>query len=529
MAPYGSVPPRLLQHTITESNTDGLHTHTTHAPLASSQHGLLTETFALFSMPGARPSADAAAAIGAGLLPCLIPLVNRMGADGAARAVWCLLNTLPEIGPCLADVLQFGHLGHVGQLVSAMGARLRWAVGELEGVGAEESRGERAWWLADVVRRAMRYTGTFLCALFLRWLSVHTDEAGADSAGPGTGHLTQRPDSCAPAAAAAAAQFPLRSSFALAELLPALSASVRLCGELVASVAGGEGWARERGGGGIGDMAAERRRFMGLVELVGCGCSAAVTAMDCVIALLAILCQEAAAEPLGSCGGGGGCSAASVAAGCGGGGSPSCVRDGAPEMVWRQLLLRDVRLMELLGAGVAMHGELSRAEAAVLLPPGLRHRPDVSLLRNRLAATLQLAAFTFPAEFRAAVEGGAAAAGAKAEVGPAEAGRGAAPSPRSCMSLAAVQAVLELEAAQGGQGCGAGGDVGQEVLARVLAGWDPAPGEAWDLARRCTTMYELGLEEVVAVMCGMHHPEEARAAVAAAAAAAADASGSGPA
>ncbi len=462
-------------------------------------------------MPGAAPSADATAAIEAGLLPCLTQLVDRMGTGCSSDIVWCPPNSFPGVDSCLAEVLQFGPLGQVGELVSAFSRRLHGSVGELGAAVALEGGGERAFWLGNVVRQAMVYSETCLSHLFLRWLNAHNEGAAADSAGPGTGHLTQRP-------AAAAAQFPLRSSFALAELLPALSVGVRLCGELVARVAGGESGGGEREGGGAGDPAAERRQFSGLVQLLCCGCSAAASALDCAIALLARLCQEAAAVGSRS-GGGGGSAAPGAAGGSGGGGSPSCA-----DAAWRQLLLRDVRLMELLGAGVAMHGELSRAEAAGLLPSNLKHRLDLSPLYSRLSSILPLAALTYPAEFRAAVEGGAGPAGAEAS----EAGLGAGPSPRPCMSLAAVQAVLEWEAAHGVGGPDQEGDEGLEVVFRVLGGWDPAPGEAWDLARGCCVMYGLDLAVVVGVVRGMPQPEEARAAVAAEAAAA-DASGSGPA
>ncbi len=502
----------------------------THIPctrrFAPSQHALRIQTSALFSMPGARPSVDASAAIDAGLLPCLTQLVARMGAGGDARAVWCPPSIYPGVGRCLADVLQFGPLGQVGALVSAVGRRLRGAAEELgaaaaEGGGAEEGGGERAWWLAVVVRQAMTYTETCLSVLLLRWLKA--ESAAVALAGPGAGQPTQR-------LAATAAQLPLRSSFALAELLPAVSVSVRLCGELFASMAEGEGRGGECGGGGSVGAAAEMRQFSGLVELVSCGCRVSVAALDCVVALLAKLCQEAAAGPLGSRDGGAGSSSASGAGGSGDGGAVAGAGDGAPGAAWRQLLLRDVRLIELLGAGMALHGKLSRAAAAGLLPPGWQYRHDDSFLRNRLAGTLRLAALTFPVEFRAAAEGAAGEAGAAgggAGAGAVDQVHGTGPSARPCMSPITVQAVLELEAAHGVGAPGEGGDEGLEAVLRVLGGWDPAPGEAWELARRCTTMYESDLAEVVAVMCGMPQPEEARAEVAAAATA--DASGSRPA
>lgn len=104
--------------------------------------------------------------------------------------------------------------------------------------------------------------------------------------------------------------------------------------------------------------------------------------------------------------------------------------------------------------------------------------------------------------------------------------------PRRSMSLAAVRALLAEEAEAAGQAA-AGWDGGErpnpgggeclEVVVRVLGGWVPAAGEAWEVARRCwrgharTMGYAEELGEVVAVLRGMPGPDEARAAVAAAA------------
>ncbi len=154
-----------------------------------------------------------------------------------------------------------------------------------------------------------------------------------------------------------------------------------------------------------------------------------------------------------------------------------------------------------------------------------------------LCTSLLLAALTFPVELRAAVKGGAGAAGAAGTESAAGAGvgdrsGGAGARPRRSMSSAALRDVLEEEAGSGPQAA-AGGDGGDgpnpggdgeclEVVVHVLGGWDPAPGEAWEVACRCWRGHarmmgcaeELG--QVVEVMQGMPGPGEARAAVAAA-------------
>ncbi len=459
------------------------------------------------------------------MLPCLTRMVDRMGAGSSGGAMWCPPSIYPGVGPCLPDLLQFGPLGQVGRLVSAVGRRLCGAVGELraavmEGGVAGTDGGVRAQRLENGVRQAMAYTRTCLFVLFLSWHGAAvTVAAGMDVPQEAAAHMAHRPGGRAHAGSAA--QFALRSSLALAELLPALTVSVQLYAELLAgSGSGGEGSGQ---GGGRAEAA---REVEGEGREPGCdarstlqGYCAAVYALECATALLAKLCWEAGREQHGGGCSSGGCDAAAAngadagghggAGGEGGGGgdgggggggsggvAPGSGCRGAADTEWRRLLLRDVRLMELLGAGVAL--------AQQQVYDGLPSDPDCcatqDVMRTSLCISLLLAALTFPAELRAAVEGSDGAAGAAGTEAAAGAGAGDGSGgpgarPRRSMSLAVLRAVLAAEAEAGAQAA-AGGDGGEgsspggdgeclEVVVRVLGGWDPSPGEAWEVARRC--------------------------------------------
>lgn len=216
---------------------------------------LFNECYVVSYSSGAGPSADAAAAIEAGLLPCLSHLVDRMGSGDYMGTVWRPPTIFPGVDACLADVLQFGPLGQVGELVSALGRRLRGAVEELraaaamQGGVAEEDGGERAWWIAAVACQAMLHAKICLCALALRWQEAAPTVAAGIGAQEAAAYGAGQCDSLG-----RAAQCPVRASLALSELLPVLSASVQVyCGDSVQSVRGrGGGAGRRRGGGSRG-------------------------------------------------------------------------------------------------------------------------------------------------------------------------------------------------------------------------------------------------------------------------------------
>ncbi len=222
-------------------------------------------------------------------------------------------------------------------------------------------------------------------------------------------------------------------------------------------------------------------------------------------------------------------------------------------MAWQQLLLRDLRLMELLEAAVELHSDETVAAFSAY------SKEWITQQRGELAHVLALAAAAFPAEFRAAAggvgaegwagpgtgtgtgagtgAGAGAGEGAQTAVGGAgsgatvaakgaagmglepgaargfsgaERGAGASSTAKPCISLAAMHEALR------------GGGFGEqlEVVERVLGGWDPTPGEAWDLV--CSSSHDscgLRHEHLEAPMPLLRPPAEARAAAAAAVAA----------
>ncbi len=112
------------------------------------------------------PSADATAALEAGLLPCVTRLVTRLGASGSGSdVVWCPPDRYPTgVGACWEQVLQFGPLGQVGELVSSVVRRLRLAVEMLQRRAAAVGEGAVTAWrngrvgrMAEVAWEAMGF------------------------------------------------------------------------------------------------------------------------------------------------------------------------------------------------------------------------------------------------------------------------------------------------------------------------------------------------------------------------------------
>ncbi len=492
------------------------------------------------------PSADASGAIEAGLIPCVI---KRMGAACNAGAVWCPPDGFAGVKPCWRDVYQLGPLGQVGELVSAVGRRLPLAVEELRALtaaidcGRDRRRSGRA---VRVLCEAMALADSCLSNLLARPVYA-SDSAGSTEVEAEAAGSTGSAGSAA-AAATARQQLALRSSFALAELLPPLAHGVQLCAGLLPLTRRVERQAQEAAEGSDVVMLGEDLR-----NLISGSYVCASTALGCCLAVMAWRCGRPTGDRElgdgGSSGGGGngggsndggGCGAASgsggggsgsgnanggsTGCGCGGGGGGcgggSCDEGGgAPGVVdpsWRQLLLRDVRLMELLGAGVV----LQREEEVQKVQRG--EAPTWSEVRGPLAHALTLAAATFPEELRAAVGGcagnGAAEGATRGRVAGAAGLAGDAGSPgSSCgarprISLSAVRAVMgkgsyandystELELV-----AGVLGDAGMRVGAqRGLS----------DLAREFRRSVEE--ESGMAVYIGMLMPPgEARGAMAAA-------------
>ncbi len=448
-----------------------------------------------------RPSADASAALAAGLLPCMTRLVTRMGAGrDRGGALWCPPNNFPGANYCLAEVALFGPLEQVGELLSALSRRLRLAVGELQLAAAgRRGSGRSVAVLGGAVHEALRVV-TYLFHLPLA-AGVHRL---ATACGTGT-------DGEAAVAAGFAERLGMRLSVVAAELLPAVSRAVQGCAELMGNLAAVRHEGR-RDGGGDPDQGAS---LSGVVRRVTNTCYApAATALGYVVMLLVKQTDErAACQPLvsradGGCGGGGG---------TGGGDGP-----------WRQLLLREGQLMELLGACLELSWQAEEAAGVQGVSPG--DKAALTTLRESLVRALPPAAAAFPGQFRAAVSGidaGAAAAAAAVRAGAQAGGTGAAGGAGRCagnrdtppcISLSHLRELL-LGAAEGEEG----GSWELGVVDDVLGGWEPTMEDVEELVCAAWESCWGEPEHTWRVFDVMLTPGEARAAVAAAAAAAAGA------
>ncbi len=367
-----------------------------------------------------------------------------------------------------------------------MGRRVRRALIELRAVAAAGERhgsgggggggGRSVEWLAEVAQEGLLFaqarSSELNNQLFHRKAldSVATQGGNGGSAAAAPGSAPASPQG------SEAGRFAVRWSYAAAELLPAMSLGVEVCAELhrEAARAGGEG----RAGG-------QKSLAVGLAKLH--------TLLHCTSVVLANTALLLSAHSLAAAG-----------AGQAAGGGPSSTVD----TPWRQLLLRDMRLMQLLGAEVALCAAVEVQDTHVWKDG--TPQPMV-VLREALSVALPLAAAAFPAEFRAAVDWtgtgtGAVAAGV----------RGAAGSfPAPCIPLPAVQSVL-------------GDEVVKDQLALVtcvLGGLDPPPRQLWGVACDLWSRYGAKLGRLEGMVGLLLPPEQARAAMAAAAAAAAAAQG----
>ncbi len=443
-----------------------------------------------------QPSADSVAALEAGLLPCVTKLVmTRMGEANDGGPLWCPPDRFPGVEWCWPGVMLFGPLGQVGVLASGLGRQLHLAAQHLQRGAAEWAGGRPddgiVQLLAKVAHEALRFAGA-------RMKDVLSGALRLGAAGEG------------PAAGTA-----VRLSIVAAEVLPGLSLSLQAFAKLVRVLDLGDGQGQE----GLSRRAARQPVRDGIRGVTDCIAGYAAGAFDYVMGLLARHCLETAEQLPGS---GGGPAAADALDSSGGGGGV-----GGADVPWRQFLLRDVQLMQLLVAASELHSACRTVS--------VRHEASASL-----AAALHLAAAAFPAEFRAAVqdggggEGGAvplsAAAAFPAEpsagsvvqdgsgggVERAAAARGQGPKQAgSTHSMVGAAAVLEALSESGSDGDGEPG-----VAARVLRGWDPSPEEAWGAVRSAVgNRCEIPEEKLVGLLRNLLPPVEARAAAAAAVAA----------
>ncbi len=479
----------------------------------------------------ARPSADAAAALEAGLLPCLTRMVTRMGAGSSGGAVWVPPDRFPGVAPCWDEAMLLGPLGQLSEFLSALGRRLRLAVEEVLAVAVgggslgpragpgSRGGGRSVGWLVAVAYDVMMLTHSCLTKLFLRVMTG--DVVGARVAvGPGGEAAAAVASEGAPTAAPQ--MVAVRPSLAVAELLPALSRCVVVCAELGRAGA-------VRCGATVDGTADVMDVLLSSCSMLYGGATLDYTALLLARYMTAGLPQ----------GGGGGGNDGGGGSGSGGGGR-DCSSDGGSggtgggctDTQWREFLLRDVRLMELLGAAVELYDCAATAAGA----------PLSGGLASPLVRTMCLAAAAFPGEFRAAFESGspatpAATAGlagsASAEAGAGGGGGVGRPMSTACRAVGAggsgetrgsplrisLQPVRSLMLSRGGAEL--------EFLTRVFGGCDPAPETGQSLVRRYMAAFRQRVEgSTEALLQALLPPAEARGAVAAAAAAA-TASGSG--
>ncbi len=480
-------------------------------------------------------SVDATAALEAGLLPCLTNAITHIGSGPYGSPVWCRPNSYPGVAVCCRELLLLGPVDQAAAVVAALGMRLRGAVVEL-GAAMHRRPGQQAAPLrADTLREVMSFTSSSLAHLFLDLICPDSAgqgglEGGWEAGGAAAGDA-------APAGGAATdarfEQFALRASNAVTTLLPPLSHAVVRCGELARK-------ARELGAAGGQRMGYAWREICAegaaeLEALVGSSVTWAMVALRCSMVLVAKLFGAAAVgEHSGSGngvrsgnGGGGSCSSgggggdaeghAGVVAECAldeaaATGATAAAGNGSP---WRDLLLREVQLMQLLSAALEMY-QVAATAPVVTHVYGEMHTLHAQL-RALLSPALVLSAAAFPAEFRAAAAHalGAAAAG--------DSGAGPAGRAQPCISLPEVHAMLGSEGADGVS------SKESSYVGQVLGGLDPAPQEVFRLAvGYCWPGMQEPPARQAELLQMLQPPAEACSAVAAAGAAGTAAAGCGP-
>ncbi len=96
------------------------------------------------------------------MLPCMARLVTRMGAGTNEGAVRSPQDDYPAFQLSWGELMLYGPVGQVGELVAATGRRVRLAVGELRAVVAAAGkagrrRGRSVEWLAEVTDEVLTF------------------------------------------------------------------------------------------------------------------------------------------------------------------------------------------------------------------------------------------------------------------------------------------------------------------------------------------------------------------------------------
>lgn len=169
-----------------------------------------------------------------------------MGPGSGGGAVWIPLLSYPGVNLPWSEVLLFGPLGQVGELLAALGQWLQLALSELREVtaagethgsevGAGVGGGSSLERLAEVAQEGLLFAQQCLCKLNSQLFFRKALESAAAQGGSG-GQEAAAASSGAPAGPLGAKEtgrYAVRCSYAAAELLPSLSLGVQMCARLL--------------------------------------------------------------------------------------------------------------------------------------------------------------------------------------------------------------------------------------------------------------------------------------------------------
>ncbi len=402
--------------------------------------------------PGDGPCADVAAALAAGLLPCMTQALGRVGAGSVGGSVWVPpdafagiahtrgAGTGPAAGPLTLgfwqQLLLFGEQDQVNGFLAALGRCVEEAVEQLCVVASPRGRrkggcGEAEWRVAVAGEllgfAAQRLNDMLRCAQAVATVASTQGQAGVgrENVGRAAGRGGSSEEGMRVWEEGAHEGIIRRAAKVL---LPSAVSAVRTCVELM-----GAGRGSTSSSSSSSSSSSGNRLGPLLPALAACG--------EGVTRYLALLCSRV-----------GGVAAAAEAA--------ATVGANAPASHWTaQLVMEQLPLMGVLGDAVA------------LWQMGADGGWDREPLRCGLAGALPLAAAVFPAQFRATVG---------KEVGKGAVRKLQGMGSLGCISMVGVQQVLGAGPGAGtGSGAGAGELLG--VVRRVAAGWNPTPVEVCEV------------------------------------------------
>lgn len=391
------------------------------------------------------PCADVAAALAAGLLPCMAHALGRVGTGSVGGSVWVPPDAFagiadtsgegagPAAGPLKLgfwqQVLLFGEQDQVDGFLAALGRCVEAAVGQLRVVASPRGRRKggcgEAEWRVTVAGEMLGFSAQRLNDM-LRCAQAVADVASMQGQVDAGGQVGSRSRAAGRVGSSKEGMWVWEEGAhediirrAARVLLPSTMSAVRTCMEVL-----------DTGPGSSSSSSGNRLEPL-LPALAACA--------EGIVRYLALLCSRV----------GGVAAAAATAVG---GKTPAA-------HLAARLGLEQLPLMRVLGDAVA------------LWQMGADGAWDREPLRRGLAAALPLAAVVFPVQFRAAV-GKEVGKGAVRKLQ----GMGA----PGCISLVGVQHVLGVGAG-GGTGLGSEAGVLLGVVRRVAGGWTPTLEEVCEV------------------------------------------------